>query len=232
MTLPSIPKNCGSSSITLSEESNKPSSEQLELGHELLRVLVIEDNETRARQVEEGLSGKADVHTAHNVYGKSLLDMIARIQPDVIIIDCLSPDRDTIENLRNVAENNPRPIVMFVEEEGAQQMHEAISAGVSAYVIDGLKPKRVKPIIDMAIARFKVMDGLKSELEKTKNDLAARKVIEKAKGLLMKQEGMSEDEAFSAMRDMSQQQGKPLKDVAENMIAILDLLGKTKGDRK
>jgi response regulator NasT len=197
-----------------------------------LRVLVLDDDEVRVNQVEEGLSGKADVYVAQNIHGKALIDLIARTSPDVIIMDCQSPDRDTIESLRKVAKSNPRPIVMFVEEQGAEQMQEAISAGVSAYVIDGLTPKRVKPIIDMAIARFNVMDGLKSELAKAKGDLAARKVIEKAKGLLMQHEGMSEDQAFSAMRDMSQKQGKPLKDVAENVIAILDLLSQSKGTSK
>lgn len=228
MTLPSTPKNCGSNSITLSDDSNA-GSERSESDLARLRVLVLDDDDARAKQVEEGLSGRAEVHMAQNVHGRSLLELIARVQPDVIIMDCFSPDRDTIESLRRVAETNPRPIVMFVEEEGAQQMQDAISAGVSAYVIDGLTPKRVKPIIDMAIARFKVMDGLKSELEKTKSDLAARKVIEKAKGLLMHQENMSEEQAFIAIRDMSQKQGKPLKEVAENLVAIFEMLSKNKG---
>ena len=139
-------------------------------------------------------------------------------------MDCDSPDRDTIESLRMVAQSNPKPIVMFVDEEGSEQMHDALDAGVSAYVIDGLTPKRVKPLIDTAIARFRQMDNLKSELQKTKDDLAARKVIERAKGLLMKHHGMSEDEAFAAMRTMSQQQGKPLKDVAENVLTIVGML--------
>lgn len=195
----------------------------------LLRVLVLDDDAARADQVEQGLAGKADIHIAQNIHGKALVDLIAQTSPDVIIMDCQSPDRDTIESLRKVAEANPRPIVMFVEEQGAEQMQDAISAGVSAYVIDGLTPKRVKPIIDMAIARFNMMDGLKSELAKVKGDLAARKIIEKAKGLLMQHEDMSEEQAFIAMRDMSQKQGKPLKDVAENVIAILDLISKNKG---
>lgn len=140
-------------------------------------------------------------------------------------MDCNSPDRDTIESLRLVAQSNPKPIVMFVEEEGSDQMTAAIEAGVSAYVIDGLTPKRVRPLIQTAIARFKVMDGLQSELRKTRDDLAARKVIERAKGLLMQRQGMTEEQAFKAMRDMSQKQGKPLKSVAENVIAILDMIG-------
>lgn len=189
-----------------------------------LRVLLIDEDPDRARQVEEGLAENAVVHTASHTHGRVLLDLITRISPDVIIMDCGSPDRDTIESLRMVAQSNPKPIVMFVDEAGSEQMHEAIDAGVSAYVIDGLKPKRVKPLIDTAIARFRKMDSLKSELQKTKDDLAARKVIERAKGMLMKHHGMSEDEAFAAMRTMSQQQGKPLKDVAENVLTIVGML--------
>ncbi len=189
-----------------------------------LRVLIIDDDVDRAKLVEEGLASNSVVHMASKVHGRALLDLIGQIQPDVIIMDCNSPDRDTIESLRQVAQANPKPIVMFVEEEGTALMTEAIEAGVSAYVIDGLTPKRVRPLIDTAIARFKVVDGLKSELQKTKDDLAARKVIERAKGLLMSKQGMTENQAFSAMRDMSQKQGKPLKDVAQNVIAIMDLL--------
>lgn len=189
-----------------------------------LRVLIIDEDAERAKLVEDGLAQNSVVHMSTKLHGRALLDLIADIQPDVIIMDCNSPDRDTIESLRQVAQANPKPIVMFVEEEGTDLMTEAIEAGVSAYVIDGLTPKRVRPLIDTAIARFKVVDGLKSELRKTKDDLAARKIIERAKGLLMSQQGMSEDQAFTAMRDMSQQQGKPLKDIAQNVIAILDLL--------
>ncbi|MEM6534370.1 MAG: ANTAR domain-containing protein [Pseudomonadota bacterium] len=189
-----------------------------------LRVLVIDDDAERARQVEEGLADNAIVHMATHIHGRALLDLIADLRPDVMIMDCNSPDRDTIESLRQVAQANPKPIVMFVEEEGGEHMQEAIEAGVSAYVIDGLTPKRVRPLIDTAIARFKVIDGLRSELKKTKDDLAARKVIAKAKGLLMDRNGMTENEAFSAMRDMSQKQSKPLKDIAESIITILGII--------
>lgn len=201
-------------------EAGKP----VEVPAKPLRVLLIDDDAERAKLVEEGLAGSAVVHHASRVHGRILLDLIAEIQPDVIIMDCESPDRDTIESLRSVVLHNPKPIVMFVEEEGSDRMAEAIEAGVSAYVIDGLKPKRVRPLIDIAIKRFQVMDGLRVELRKTRDDLAARKVIERAKGLLMARQGLSEEEAFAAMRTMSQQRGKPLREIAENVIAILHLL--------
>lgn len=225
MTSPLTLKNSGSRLTT--DSSDTSSSGRAAASAALpLRVLIVDDDAERAKLVEEGLAENALVTMAMQIHGRPLLDLISRLQPDVIIMDCESPDRDTIESLRQVAQTNPKPIVMFVEEEGSAFMHEAIQAGVSAYVIDGLKPKRVRPLIDTAITRFKVMDGLRSELKKTKDDLAARKVIERAKGLLMERQNMSEDEAFSALRGMSQQQSKPLKEVAESVIAIFGLIGR------
>lgn len=219
-------RKSGLSSTGTSDETEKMQAEVIlpALPVAFLRVLLIDDDLERARRVEEGLTPDAVVHVASSVHGRALLDLITKVQPDVIIMDCNSPDRDTIESLRQVAQSNPKPIIMFVEEEGSEQMTAAIEAGVSAYVIDGLTPRRVRPLINTAIARFRVMDELKTELRKTKDDLAARKVIERAKGLLMQTQGMSEDQAFKAMRDMSQKQGKSLKVVAESVIAILDMI--------
>ena len=234
MTSLRTPASSGFSSISPSDDdgSDKIVSEGAAGSAAPLRVLLVDEDPERARQVEEGLMNSAVVHTTIHTHGRVLLDLISKISPDVIIMDCNSPDRDTIESLRLVAQSNPKPIVMFVEEEGSDRMQDAIDAGVSAYVIDGLKSKRVRPLIDTAIARFRHMDSLRSELKKTKEDLAARKTIERAKGLLMQHHGMTEDEAFSSMRTMSQQQGKPLKDVAESVITIIGLLtsNKTKGE--
>jgi len=197
-----------------------------------LRVLVIDDNSERAKLVEEGLSENAIVRMATQLHGRSLLELITDWHPDVIIMDCQSPDRDTIESLRQVAHSTPKPIVMFVEEDNQDHMQDAIEAGVSAYVVDGLTPRRVRPLIDTAIARFRVVDGLKSELRKTKENLEARKVIEHAKGLLMDTQKISEVEAFRSMRDLSQKQGKPMKEIAENIISVLGMLhGKTNQEK-
>ena len=227
MSFPPTLKNSGSKSITFSSVCDTPGGTASDAVLPL-RVLLVDNDAERAKMVEEGLAENAVVTMATEIHGRPLLDLIARLQPDVIIMDCQSPDRDTIESLRQVAQSNPKPIVMFVEEEGSAFMREAIEAGVSAYVIDGLKPNRVRPLIDTAMTRFKVMDGLRSELKKTKSDLAARKVIERAKGLLMEHQQMTEDQAFGAMRGMSQQQSKPLKEVAESVIAIFDLIGADK----
>jgi response regulator NasT len=189
-----------------------------------LIVLLVDADPERVRVVEQGLSGFAVVRKATSLGAVSLLDQINHWQPDVIIIDCDAPDRDTIENLRTVARENPKPIVMFVEDGDGTLAREAIRAGVSAYIVDGLTEVRVRPVLEVAIERFKLVNELRQELEKSKADLAARKVIEKAKGVLMTQRGLSENDAYSAMRNMAMKQGKPLKEVAENIISVADLL--------
>jgi len=191
-----------------------------------LIVLLIDSDPRRAAIVEQGLRDSAVVHIANDLTSVGLLERINGLQPDAIIIDCESPDRDTIENLRTVARENPKPIVMFVEDGDGSLAKEAVRAGVSAYIVDGLSESRILPVIEVAIERFKMVDGLWKELQKSKDDLETRKVVERAKGLLMEKRGMNEQSAYSAMRETSMTSGKPLKQVAEEILSIADLLGK------
>lgn len=191
-----------------------------------LIVLLIDSDPRRAAIVEQGLRDRAVVHIANDLTSVGLLERINGLQPDAIIIDCESPDRDTIENLRTVARENPKPIVMFVEDGDGSLAKEAVRAGVSAYIVDGLSESRILPVIEVAIERFKMVDGLWKELQKSKDDLETRKVVERAKGLLMEKRGMNEQSAYSAMRETSMTSGKPLKQVAEEILSIADLLGK------
>jgi response regulator NasT len=190
-----------------------------------LIVLLIDSKPERARIVEEGLQGKAVVRQAAAMHGVELLAVIERLQPDAIIIDCDSPDRDTIENLQLVARKNPKPIVMFVENGDGALAKEAVRAGVSAYIVDGLSPRRVLPVLEIAIERFKMVDALWRDLEKSKRDLEARKVIERAKGLLMEKRKLSENEAYAAMRSMAMKQGKSLKEIADSILSVANLFG-------
>lgn len=190
-----------------------------------LIVLLIDSKPERARIVEEGLKGKAVVRQAAAMHGVELLALIERLQPDAIIIDCDSPDRDTIENLQLVARKNPKPIVMFVENGDGALAKEAVRAGVSAYIVDGLSSRRVLPVLEIAIERFKMVDALWRDLEKSKRDLEARKVIERAKGLLMEKRKLSESQAYAAMRSMAMKQGKPLKDIADSILSVASLFG-------
>ena len=156
-----------------------------------LIVLLIDSDDERARIVEEGLRGAAITKLASSDSGK-ILSSISELQPDVIIMDCESPNRDTIDSLRIVARENPKPIVMFVENGDGSLAKEAVRAGVSAYIVDGLTSKRVRPVIEVAIERFKMFDGMQRELEKSRENLEARKAIERAKGVLMDKRGISE----------------------------------------
>ena len=189
-----------------------------------LIVLLIDSDPTRAAIVEEGLRGAAVVKQAHSVHGAELLSHIRQLQPDAIIIDCESPDRDTIENLQMVARENPKPVVMFVENGDGSLAKEAVRSGVSAYIVDGLSQKRVLPVVEIAIERFKMFDALWRDLEKSKADLEARKIIERAKGVLMDKRQMSENDAYTAMRKMAMEQGKAIKEVADNILSVLTLL--------
>ena len=188
-----------------------------------LIVLLIDSKPERARIVEAGLKGAAVVKPASALHGVDLLSVVEQLQPDAILIDCDSPDRDTIENLQLVARKNPKPIVMFVENGDGALAKEAARAGVSAYIVDGLSEKRVLPVLEIAIERFKMFDALWRDLEQSKRDLEARKVIEKAKGVLMHKRQLSENEAYAAMRSMAMKQGKTIKEVADNILSVASL---------
>ncbi|MEM8799977.1 MAG: ANTAR domain-containing protein [Pseudomonadota bacterium] len=195
-------------------------------GQAPLIVLLIDSDPKRAAIVQEGLQDRAVVQTANSLTSTELLFKINELQPDVIIIDCDSPDRDTIENLRAVARENPKPIVMFVEDGEGSLAREAVRAGVSAYIVDGLSKPRVFPVIEIAIERFKMVDGLWKELKKSQDDLETRKLIERAKGVLMEKRGMAEQAAYDAMRETSMTTGKPMKRVAEDILSVAELLDK------
>lgn len=191
-----------------------------------LIVLLVDSDPHRAAIVQQGLEHRAVVRMAEDASSVGLLAQINELQPDAIIIDCESPDRDTIENLRMVAAENPKPIVMFVEDGDGSLAKEAVRAGVSAYIVDGLSESRVLPVIEIAIERFKMVDGLWKELQRSKDDLETRKIVERAKGLLMEKRGLGEQAAYDAMRETSMTCGKPLKQVAEEIISLSDLLGR------
>lgn len=189
-----------------------------------LIVLLIDSDAERAAIVEAGLRGAAITRVASSDSDK-VLSSISTLQPDVIIMDCDSPDRDMIDSLKIVARENPKPIVMFVEDGDGSLAKDAVRAGVSAYIVDGLTASRVKPVIDVAIERFNMFDDLKRELEKSKDDLEARKSIERAKGILMDKRNVSESEAFASMRKLAMQESITIKQVADKILSVSELLG-------
>jgi response regulator NasT len=154
-----------------------------------------------------------------------LPDRIAQLQPDMIIIDAESDARDVLEHIVIATRDERRPIVMFTEDPNTDSMEMAMAAGVSAYIVAGLQEERIKPVLDVAIARFKQEQKLRAELADTKNKLAERKVLDRAKGLLMKRHNLSEDEAYQKLRHLAMNKNLKLSEVAQRIIDVEDLLG-------
>jgi response regulator NasT len=189
-----------------------------------MRVLVIDPDEARAALVEEGLQGvePLDIRRAPDL--PTAEATLGDFSPDVIVIACDSPDRDTLESLRERTEQNPRPVVMFVDRSAPALAEAAVQAGVAAYVVDGLSARRVRPVLEVAMSRFQVMQSLRTDLAKAQADLAARKTIERAKGLLMKERGVDEETAYQMLRKLAMDSGRPLAAIAGDLITYADML--------
>ena len=190
-----------------------------------MRVLVIDPDSARAALVAEGLAGVEPLEVRHaGVYDAA---EAAAFAPDVVVVAAESPDRDTIDSLREASLSNPRPVVMFVDRSEPGLAEEAVRAGVAAYVVDGLAPARVRDVLEVAMSRFQLMHQLRRDLEKARADLASRKSVERAKALLMKERGLEEEAAYRMLRKLSMDTGRPLGAVAADLLAFAGVL---KGD--
>ena len=190
--------------------------------------MLVDDSQKEVSPLKEGLQAAGyDVIevTTLTTSALVLLDRVAAMRPDVIIIDTDSPTRDTLEQLAFVSAKQPRPIVLFTDHRDNDTIQAAIKAGVSAYVVAGMQPDRLRPILDVAVARFDQERELRDELKSAHARLAERKVIERAKGILMKQKGIAEDDAYKLMRDLAMDRNRKLIDVAQQIIDVTDLLG-------
>jgi response regulator NasT len=192
---------------------------------ETIRVMLVDDSRGRSAMLEQALQDAGYTVVARVDASERLDDKVKQIQPDVIIIDMEAPGRDTLEHMRSISQEQPKPIVMFTEAKGASEIDKAIKAGVSAYIVDGLDPGRIKPIVDVAVARFREFNALRRELHDTKTKLSERKLVDRAKGLLMRKRNMSEDEAYKTLRKMAMDKNITVADVAQNIIDLSDLLG-------
>lgn len=190
-----------------------------------LRILVVDTHAKRAKEVAQTLENVGYRVTCLSHGDVDLYEEVRARTPDVIIVSMDSPSRDTLEYIQSISANQPRPIVMFSSASDEKTIHAAIRAGVSAYVVDGLQPERLKGIMDVAIARFREFQNLREELRQAKENLAERKTIDRAKGILMKQRGLSEEEAYQALRKMAMNRNKKLVEIAESVITAFDLLG-------
>lgn len=188
------------------------------------RVMLVDDTPTQSAILEQALLDQGLTVVCRLESAQSLIKNVEIHQPDIIIMDLASPDRDTLENMTVLNQHNPKPVIMFSEEGDSKIITQAIQAGASAYIVDGLNPLRVKPILDVAIAHFREHQALRKELKQTRDQLADRKIIDKAKGLLMKTKGLDEEQAYHAMRKMAMDQSKPLVEIAQNILSVMELL--------
>ena len=190
-----------------------------------LSVLVIDENRIRAAIIDAGLreGGYTKVDIINELTG--VAQHIQRIQPDVIVIDIENSSRDMLESVFALTRSLKRPIAMFVDRSDQQQIEDAVEAGVSAYVVDGLKKERVKPILDMAVSRFRAFSRMERELQDARSELQGRRTIDQAKRLLMKARGVSEDEAYHLMRRSAMDQNRKLSEIAQSIVSAASLLG-------
>ena len=189
-----------------------------------LSILVIDENRLRAAVIEEGLrdAGYDNLTIVHDVAG--IARRIAEVNPDVIVIDLENPNRDMLENMFQLSKAVKRPIAMFVDRSDQAAIEAAVDAGVSAYVVDGLKRERVKPILDMAISRFNAFARMAHELQEARTELESRKLVDRAKGILMTTRGLSEADAYALLRKTAMNQNRKISEIAESLITAAGLL--------
>jgi two-component system, response regulator / RNA-binding antiterminator len=189
-----------------------------------LSVMLVDDTPSRAALLEQALTDHGYQVVCRLQSAAGLVAQVDKYRPDVVIMDIDSPDRDTIEHMSIINRHNPLPIILFAGDGDSTSIERAVHAGVSAYVVGGASPERVKPIMDVAIARFREYQALRQELEETRNELADRKLIDKAKRLVMMQKKIDETRAYELMRKTAMQKNIRLVDVAKNIIAVLEML--------
>ena len=190
----------------------------------MLKVMVVDEIVERAEALQRVLAQAGYEVIAYAPSTFDLHRQVGALKPDIIIIDTDSPDRDTLENLCVVSRDEPRPVVMFTHDGDSEKIRAATNAGVSAYVVGGMTPERIGPIIGAAVARFEQFQALKREFEELENKLADRKVIERAKGILMKSRNLSEEEAYGTLRKQAMENNARLAEIARQVIAVAGLL--------
>jgi two-component system, response regulator / RNA-binding antiterminator len=188
------------------------------------KIAIVDESPIRAAILEEGLreAGFTDVVRIDEM--QSLLSRIYALDPDVILIDLENPSRDVLEQMFQVSRAVRRPIAMFVDQSDAASIQASVDAGVSAYIVDGLKKERLKPILDLCISRFNAFAKLQDELDRAKSALEDRKVIERAKGILMKLKGLNEDEAYVLLRSTAMREKKKIGEIAQSILTASELL--------
>ena len=187
-----------------------------------LKVLVIDEFDTD-QLIESSLRQYGYEIATLKLHALHLVEVVKTLKPDVVILNLYTPDENVLTMMRDINAQHSVPVVMFAEDQQTETINQVIKAGVSAYIVDGLEPKRLKAIIDIAIARFKDQQALKDELKKTKTQLEDRKLVDRAKAILIKSQGYTEDQAYHALRKLAMERTVTLGEMAKNVIAMVEL---------
>ena len=188
------------------------------------KIVIVDESPIRAAILEEGLREAGFTGVVHISEMQSLLARIYALDPDVILIDLENPSRDVLEQMFQVSRAVRRPIAMFVDQSDAASIQASVEAGVSAYIVDGLKKERIKPILDLCVSRFNAFAKLHDELDRTRTALEERKVIDRAKGILMKLKSLTEEEAYVLMRSTAMREKKKIGEIAQSILTASELL--------
>jgi response regulator NasT len=188
-----------------------------------LKIVIVDENPIRAAILKDGLREAGHVQVMHLDDTSRLLARIYEIDPDVILIDLENPSRDVLEQMFQVSRAVRRPVAMFVDQSDAASIEAAVDAGVSAYIVGGLRKERVQNILDLCISRFNAFARLQDELDRTKSALEERKVIDRAKGILMAAKNLSEDAAYALLRKTAMNENKKIAEVAQSVITAAEL---------
>lgn len=191
-----------------------------------LLILVVEPDPERAKSIVDGLREAGDHEIRVFAEQTGLARQVGAFRPDVVLIDIANPSRDVLEELALASGPAERTVAMFVDRTDEQMTRSAIEAGVSAYVVDGMRPERIKPILDAAMARFHMLQRMRAELAATRAALEERKIIDRAKAVLMKARGIDEEAAYALLRKTAMDQGKRVADIAQQLVLAAGLLGK------
>jgi response regulator NasT len=187
------------------------------------KIVIVDKNPIRAAILEDGLREAGHVQVVHIDEMTHLLARIYTIDPDVILIDLENPSRDVLEQMFQVSRAVKRPVAMFVDQTDRASIEAAVDAGVSAYIVGGLRKERVQNILDLCISRFNAFSRLEGELERTRSALEERKVIDRAKGILMQAKNLSEETAYAMLRKTAMNENKKIAEVAQSVITAAEL---------
>jgi two-component system, response regulator / RNA-binding antiterminator len=188
-----------------------------------LKIVIVDESPIRSAILDEGLREAGFTEVERIAETRNLLRRVYEIDPDVILIDLENPSRDELEQMFQVSRVVRRPVAMFVDQSDAASIQASVDAGVSAYIVDGLKKERIKSILDLCVSRFNAFAKLQSELDRAKSDLEERKIIDRAKCILMEAKTLSEADAYSLMRSRAMRESKKLAEIAQSIITAWEL---------